>query len=119
MNNEQASKVIRQFVNSLIMGRRCGKTLVQEAIGKAIVALDRGTQKQIAIKGRFFKRRYCPTCHERVKKGGRFCNACGQAYREPIYYAPEPPYHIPTPPPRGYGMSAGIVVFDELHDWKK
>lgn len=123
MTNREAAETLKKTVFTLRMGRANGKSLTMirwaEAVGRAVAAIEQKEPRPVIIKGSIFERRYCPTCHERVKKGGRFCNACGQAYREPIYHAPEPPYHIPTPPPRGYGMSAGIIVFDELHDWKK
>lgn len=104
MTDREAAAVLRRVTIMLHTARGNGKSTTalmwSEAIMKAITALEREPRPAI-IKGRLFRRRYCPACHERVRRGGRFCRACGQAYREPrpSDYLRAP--HIPPSPPRG------------------
>lgn len=116
MTDREAAAVLRRVVLMLHPTRGDGKSLTAlmwvEAITKAITALEREPRPAI-VKGRLYRRRYCPACHERVSKGGRFCRACGQAYREPRPSDYLRALHTPPPPPRGYGRTAGIVIIDE------
>lgn len=123
MTDKRAAEIIRTFFSWTRLARGNGKSGLTlewtEALLKAVAALEKKEPRPIFIKGSIFKRRYCPACHERVKKGGRFCHACGQAIRGRYISDYLPSFSTPPPPPRSYGTSAGIVVFDELHDWKK
>lgn len=115
MTDREAAAVLRRVVLMLRPTRGDGKSVTAlmwvEAITKAITALEREPRPAI-VKGRLFRRRYCPACHERVSKGGRFCRACGQAYREPRPSDYLRALHTPSPP-RGYGRTAEIVIIDE------
>lgn len=116
MTDREAAAVLRRVVLMLRPARGDGKSVTAlmwvEAITKAITALEREPRPAI-VKGRLYRRLYCPTCHERVSKGGRFCRACGQAYREPRPSDYLRALHTPPPPPRDYGRTAGIVIIDE------
>lgn len=117
MTDREAAAVLRSFFSWVTPARGNGKSLLAlkmaEAIGRGAAALERREPRPAIIKGRLFRRRYCPACHERVSKGGRFCRACGQAYREPRPSDYLRALHTPPPPPRGYGRTAGIVIIDE------
>lgn len=85
------------------------------ALSRAISALER-EPRPVIVKGRLFKHWYCPACFQRVKKGGRFCHACGQAYRARNFYDDIERINIP-PRPRHDGIKPPqIVIFDELHN---
>mgnify|MGYP000728935127 CR=1 FL=1 len=85
-----------------------------EALSRAISAIER-KPRPVIVKGRFLKRWYCPACFQRVKKDGRFCHACGQAYRARNFYDYTRQISIP-PPPRHDGIKPPeVVIFDELH----
>lgn len=120
MTDREAAAILRSLFAWVIPARGNGKPALlakwTEAIGRGAAALERKAPRPVTVKGRLFRRRYCPACHERVKRGGRFCHACGQAIRGPVFHAPEPSYHIPAPPPppRQYGTRAEIVIFDEI-----
>lgn len=110
-----ALRSIRAFVSALCGSAPSGITLRwTEALSRAISVLKR-EPRPVIVKGRFLERWYCPACFQRVKKGGRFCHACGQAYRARSFYDYTRQIDIP-PPPRHDGIKPPeIVIFDELH----
>lgn len=122
MTDKEAASVLRTITITLCNPRGNGKShmaaLFPEAISKAIDALER-SPRPVIVKGRIIERKYCPTCHERVKKRARFCHACGQAIRKREFYDDLRTIHAPPPPMQSYGTSAGIVILDEFNDQKK
>lgn len=122
MTNKEAAAVLSRTMLTLCHARGDGKSemarLWTEAILKAITVLG-AEPRPIIIKGRIFKRQYCPACFERVKKGGQYCHACGQAYREPNFYDSIQMLHVPPPPRRADGMRTEFITIDEFHDHKK
>lgn len=124
MTNKEAAAVLGRTMLILRHARGDGKSttarLWTEAILKVIAVLE-AEPRPVIIKGHIFERWYCPACHERVKKGGRFCHACGQAYREPNIFDSIPRFHVPPPPPprRADGMRTEFVIIDEFRDHKK
>lgn len=85
-----------------------------EAISRAISAIER-KPRPVIVKGRLFKRWYCPACFQRVKKGGCFCHACGQAYRARSFYDEVKQIDIPRPPRHDGIKPPEVAIFDELH----
>lgn len=117
MTDREAAAILRRVILMIRGARGNGKSTIglmwTEAIMKAVAALEREPRPAI-VKGRLFRRRYCPACHERVKKGGRFCPVCGQAYREPRLSDYSGAIHTPPPPPRSHGgYRTMAVIFDE------
>lgn len=117
MTDTEAAAVLRSFLSWTRPARGNGKSGLAikwtEAIERGASALERREPRPAIIKGRLFRRRYCPACHERVSKGGRYCRACGQAYRDPRPSDYLRSIHATPPTPRAYGKTAGIVIFDE------
>lgn len=85
-----------------------------EALSRAISAIER-KPRPVIVKGHLFERWYCPACFQRVKKDGRFCHACGQAYRERGFYDNIKPLHIPPPLRRDGIIPPRVVICDEPH----
>lgn len=116
MTDKEAAAVLRNARVLMSGGRGNGKSGLAlswtEALLKAISVLER-KPRPVIVKGRLFERWYCPACFQRVKKDGRFCHACGQAYRERGFYDNIKPLHIPPPPPRPDGI---VIVCDEPHE---
>lgn len=116
MKDKEAAEVLRKIRVLTSGGRRNGKSgialLWSEAISRAISTLGR-EPRPVIVKGRLFERWYCPACFQSVKKGGRFCRACGQVYRARwLYDGIKPPY-IPPPPRQTGTKPPQIVIFDE------
>ena len=118
MTNDLAAMILRFYPHWATMGKEPGKRELaltwSQAVSRATAALKKAEPRPAIESGRVFRRRYCPACHERVKRPRGFCPACGQAYRGAIFRPSPPDYHIPAPPPRGYGYKAGIMIFDEI-----
>lgn len=88
MDDRTAADILRNMLTYGVVTRGDGKSgltsLRQEAIIKAIFALERRTRaKRAETVGRLFKRWLCPSCFRRVSQGGNFCPYCGQAYAPP------------------------------------
>lgn len=118
MTDKEAAAVLRNVRVLMSGGRGNGKSGLAlswtEALLRAISVLER-EPRPVIVKGRLFERWYCPACFQRVKKGGRFCHACGQAYRARRISDEVKPIYIP-PPPRHDGMKPPrVVIFDESH----
>lgn len=115
MTDREAAAILRRVTLMIRGARGNGKSTIglmwTEAIMKAIAALERGPRPAI-VKGHLFRHRYCPACHERVSKGGRFCPACGQEYREPRPSDYIEAIHAP-PPRQGDGNRRMVVTFVE------
>lgn len=117
MTDKQAAEFLGRFLSFLHLGRGNGKTTLSrqyaEAVLRASIALERGTPRPVEVKGRIFKRRYCPSCRERVRPGRAFCPGCGQAYRERTLTDDLIRTHITPPPTRGFGYNTTTIIFDE------
>lgn len=88
MDDHTAAAILRNMFICGTMARGDGKSgitsLRREAIVKAILALERRARaKKVETVGRLFKRWLCPSCFQRVSRGGNFCPRCGQAYAPP------------------------------------
>lgn len=119
MTDKEAAAILRNVQAITCPARGDGKSgralHVTAALWRAISALER-EPRPVIVKGRLFKHWYCPACFRRVKKGGHFCYACGQAYRARNFYDDIERINIP-PPPRHDGIKPPqIVIFDELHN---
>lgn len=118
MTDQQAIDILKQYTAWVQLARGNGKSVTAFrytwAITCAILALESRIPHRVTIKGKIFQRRYCPTCHEHVKKGQLFCHSCGQAIHDrcgiPLSTRVPPP-----PPPRDNGYKAETIVFDEFH----
>lgn len=87
MGDQLAADILRHMLtygNARGNGKSGIIILHQEAIGKAIIALERRTRAKNAERvGRLFKRWLCPACFYRVNPDENFCPRCGQAYKMP------------------------------------
>lgn len=118
MTDQQAIDILKQYTAWVQLARGNGRSVTAFrytwALTCAILALESRIPRCVTIKGKIIQRRYCPTCHERVKKGQKFCHSCGQAIREkcgiPLSTRLPPP-----PPPCSQGYRAETIVFDEFH----
>lgn len=119
MTDKAAAAILRNvqaLANPARGNGKSGRALsLTEALLRAISALER-EPRPVIVKGRLFKRWYCPACFQRVKKGGRFCHACGQAYRARSFYDEVKQINIPPPPRRDGVKPPRVVIFDELHN---
>lgn len=119
MTDKEAAAILRNVQVLTHPTRGNGKSgqalLLTEALLRAISALERES-RPVIVKGRLFKRWYCPACFQRVKKGGRFCHACGQAYRARRLYDEVKQINIPPPPRHDGAKPPRVVIFDELHN---
>lgn len=123
MNDKQAANLLKWSMFSTTCAKGSGKSglLIRryqaKATGRAVAALERGVARPVTVKGSIFKRWYCPACHERVKKGGLYCHACGQRYGERILFeslvAPDP-----IKPLHHGGYSPRVVILDEMHEYR-
>lgn len=123
MTDRQAAEFLQSVFGFIRLGRANEKsgTILRysEAIARAVSALERRSPRPVSIKGRIFKRRYCPSCHERVRKGRDFCHACGQALREWSFEDANPAVIKPIETPRAEGQRAGTVIFDEMSTYRR
>lgn len=121
MNDKRAADFLKWIMFSTPRARKDGKSTLAmqraQAIGRAVAALERGVARPVTVKGLIFKRWYCPACHERVKKGGFYCHACGQRYRERILFESLAP-PAPIKPLHHGGYSPCVVIFDEMHEYR-
>lgn len=123
MTDQQARDILKQYTAWVQLARGNGRSVTAFrytwALTCAILALESRIPRRVTIKGKIFQRRYCPTYHERVKKGQKFCHSCGQALREWSFEDANPILIKPLTSSHGYGYKTGTIIVDELHDWEK